>query len=158
MKHRMTEGFASGLGEGIANRSAKIGVIGLGYAGLPLALEFANAGFAVTGVDIDHDRCALLSQGKSYIDDVEDSAISPLVLAGNLRAVTSLCSAGDLDVVIVCVPTPLNKTREPDLSHVLAAVTSAKRIFGRGCSWFSSRLRIRVPPKMWLSHSLSVRI
>ena len=128
----MTGGFASGLGEGIANRSAKIGVIGLGYAGLPLALEFANAGFAVTGVDIDQDRCALLSQGKSYIDDVEDSAISPLVAAGNLRAVTSLCSAGDLDVVIVCVPTPLNKTREPDLSHVLAAVTSAKAHFRQG--------------------------
>jgi UDP-N-acetyl-D-glucosamine dehydrogenase len=130
--HRSREELVSALGAGIADRTARIGVLGLGYAGLPLAVAFASAGFSVTGVDLDQEKCDAVGQGRSYIADVRDSAIARLVTTGRLRAVTTLRSAGDINVLVVCVPTPLSKTKEPDLSQVLGAIKSAKSHFRRG--------------------------
>lgn len=106
----------------IAERTARIGVIGLGYVGLPLASEWAHAGFHVTGIDIDPQRVALCNQGKSWIDDVESDDLAALVHGDHLTATTDLAVLADLDAVSICVPTPVNKSKDPDVSAVLSAI------------------------------------
>jgi UDP-N-acetyl-D-glucosamine dehydrogenase len=106
----------------IRAREARVGVIGLGYVGLPLAVEFARAGYSVTGFDVDAHKAAQINAGKSYIPDVPDSDLSEAVNAGKLRATTDMHALGEMDAIDICVPTPLRKTKDPDLSYVVLAV------------------------------------
>jgi UDP-N-acetyl-D-glucosamine dehydrogenase len=109
------------LKEKLDTRKARVGVIGLGYVGLPLAVEFAKAGFDVTGFDVDESKVAELNQGRSYILDVTSEDVAACVKAGRLRATTDMSKLGDMDAVDICVPTPLRKTKDPDMSYVVSA-------------------------------------
>jgi UDP-N-acetyl-D-glucosamine dehydrogenase len=117
----MTEAIAT-LRRRIADRSARIGIVGLGYVGLPTAVAFAESGFEVVGIDIDEKRCAGVNEGRSHIEDVEATNVARLVRSGRLRAVTTVMDAGELDIIDVCVPTPLDKSREPDIAAVMTAI------------------------------------
>ena len=109
------------LREKILDRSAKIGIVGLGYVGLPLAVEFAQAGFKVWGIDVDKGRVDNLLAGRSYIQDVPQSTLSELVSAGKLTATTDYLVLKQIDAVSICVPTPLRKTRDPDIQYIADA-------------------------------------
>jgi UDP-N-acetyl-D-glucosamine dehydrogenase len=109
------------LRERIEDRSATVGVAGLGYVGLPLAVEFGRAGFRVVGIDPDATRIGHLARGESYIGDVSGDDVADLVRRGRLTGRTSWDDAAELDAVVICVPTPFNPNREPDLSFVRAA-------------------------------------
>ncbi len=102
----------------IDERSAAVGVIGLGYVGLPLAVEFGKAGFRVTGIDLDGGRVEQANRGQSYIADVRSDDLLAAKRAGGLAATTSWDVAGELDAIVICVPTPFSPNREPDLSFV----------------------------------------
>jgi UDP-N-acetyl-D-glucosamine dehydrogenase len=106
----------------IRSKKARIGVIGLGYVGLPLAVEFARAGFDTTGFDVDGSKIAQINAGKSYIPDVPDAELCAAVQAGKLRATSDMSQLGAMDAIDICVPTPLRKTKDPDLSFVVKAV------------------------------------
>src|SRR5215471_8883563 len=118
----LNSALASQLLERLRLRQATVGVVGLGYVGLPLAVEFARGGLNVVGIDLDARKVAALESGHSYIPDVPSSDISSLVSAGQLRATTDFAVVGDLDTVNVCVPTPLRKTKDPDMSYIVSAV------------------------------------
>ena len=105
--------------ERVATRQARLGIIGLGYAGLPLALAFAEAGFEVTGIDLSDERVASVNAGRSYLVDVPEERYAGL--AGELRATSDYSAVSELDALTICVPTPLSKTRTPDLRFVVAA-------------------------------------
>ncbi len=111
----------------IENRTARIGVIGLGYVGLPLAVEFAQEGYRTVGIDLDGRRVADLSRGRSYIADVSGEALKPLLASGKLSATTRYQALRKLDGVMICVPTPLRKTKEPDISYIVAASEALAR-------------------------------
>jgi UDP-N-acetyl-D-glucosamine dehydrogenase len=113
------------LHERILTREARIGVVGLGYVGLPLALEFARAGFSVTGLDSDEKKVDRVNTRRSYIEDVADGELEEV--ADTLRATANAAALADVDVVDICVPTPLRKTRDPDLSFVVQAVEAVAR-------------------------------
>ncbi len=116
--------IAAELHARISEKRARLGVLGLGYVGLPLAVEFAKAGFDVTGIDLSQEKVDLFNQGHSYIKDVPDSILEPLVKSGKLRATTDFSVIRNLDTVDICVPTPLRKTKDPDMSFVVAATES----------------------------------
>ncbi len=103
----------------IANKQITVGVVGLGYVGLPLAVEFGKAGFRTIGIDIDEDRVAQLNAGENYIQDVDDDELSALVDAKLFSATTDFSSIKDIDAALIAVPTPLNKTKDPDISYIL---------------------------------------
>jgi len=109
----------------INTRTARIGIIGLGYVGLPLAVEFAKAGFSVTGFDVDSAKNAAINEGRSYIPDVSHEELGTAVADGKLKATTDMLELAAMDVVDICVPTPLRKTKDPDLSYVIKAVEAA---------------------------------
>jgi UDP-N-acetyl-D-glucosamine dehydrogenase len=111
----------------IQDRTAVVGIIGLGYVGLPLAVEFAKAGFHVIGYDISQRVCTLLMSGKSHIQDVPDSDIAALVRNGSFEATTVEARLSEADAISVAVPTPLSKTRDPDMSYVIAATDAMTR-------------------------------
>lgn len=111
----------------IETRQAQVGVIGLGYVGLPLAVEFARSGFRVTGIDVDPEKIAQLHSGKSYIADVGSEEVAALVEQGRLRASSDYGLLAAMDTVDICVPTPLRKTKDPDLSYILAAVEQIQK-------------------------------
>jgi UDP-N-acetyl-D-glucosamine dehydrogenase len=102
----------------IESRSARIGVLGLGYVGLPLATEFAKAGFPVTGFEVDSAKVQSILKGRSYINDVPTVELSPLVRQKKLTATTNFSKLREMDAIIICVPTPLNKTKDPDISFI----------------------------------------
>ena len=106
----------------IESRSATCAVIGLGYVGLPLSVELASAGFTVYGIDKNLDKVEAVNRGESYIPDVRDEAVRDGVNAGKLKATTDFGVISDCDVVSICVPTPLNKTRDPDISYIISAL------------------------------------
>jgi len=106
----------------IETRTARVGVVGLGYVGLPLAVELATAGFETVGLDLDPRKIAAINAGESYIPDVPTSDVHSLVASGKLRATTDYRTVADLDTVNICVPTPLRKTKDPDMSFVVSAV------------------------------------
>jgi UDP-N-acetyl-D-glucosamine dehydrogenase len=108
--------------EKIDTRSAKIGVIGLGYVGLPLAMEFANAGYEVVGIDIDKDKVDLINNGKNYIKDVDSKLLKKAVANGMLTASVDFNKVKDLDSLSICVPTPLNKQKDPDISYIVSVM------------------------------------
>lgn len=100
------------------SHSGKVGILGLGYVGLPLACEFAKVGFTVTGFEVDNSKVRSLLAGKSYIGDIESREIHELVKTKRLSATTDFGKLRDMDAIIVCVPTPLNKTKDPDVSYI----------------------------------------
>ena len=109
------------LTEKIVSRTAEVGVIGLGYVGLPLAVEFANAGFPVTGIDVQSSKVDKLNAGCSYVSDVPSNAVQRHLTSGRFRATTDFSSLATIDTVNIAVPTPLRKTKDPDMSYVVAA-------------------------------------
>jgi UDP-N-acetyl-D-glucosamine dehydrogenase len=113
--------IASALETKIRNKTVRVGVVGLGYVGLPLAVEFAKAGFSVTGIDLAPSKVDQLNSGESYIQDVPTSELAPLVKSGLLRATADFGVIKDLDTVNIAVPTPLRKTKDPDMSFVVSA-------------------------------------
>lgn len=116
----------------IADKRARIGVIGLGYVGLPLAVEFARAGFHVVGYDVDATKVTTLNGGVSYIPDVPTAHVAETVAKGTLRATTDARELADVDVIDICVPTPLRKTKDPDLSYVVQAVEATAKVLRKG--------------------------
>lgn len=105
----------------IETREAVVGIVGLGYVGLPLAVAFAEAGFKVVGIDVIAEKVNLLNQGTSYIEDVPSSQLAPLVADGRFRASTSYSDLAEVDTISICVPTPLRKTGDPDISYIIDA-------------------------------------
>lgn len=118
---------AAALHRKLTDRTARTGIIGLGYVGLPLAVAFGLAGFTVVGIDVDQRKCDGLNRGESHIPDVHDNAVAELAAAGRFAAVSGMDAAGPLDTVNICVPTPLRKTKDPDLSYVAAAAGSVAK-------------------------------
>jgi len=117
----------SELLEKIKTKKAKIGVIGLGYVGLPLALEFVRSGYCVTGIDKSKERVESLSKGKSYVIDVRDEDIAQFVEKGILSITDDTSVLSDLDTISICVPTPLTKTKDPDMSYIINVSQEVKR-------------------------------
>ena len=111
----------------IKSKDMKIGIIGMGYVGLPLAVEFAKNGFKVIGIDIDKDKINKLNRGKSYILDVEDNILLNLIKNKTLAATNDYNILKKLNAIIICVPTPLSKTKTPDISYILTAVKEIKK-------------------------------
>lgn len=116
----------------ILQHKAKIAIIGLGYVGLPLAVEFGKAGFDVTGIEIDKEKVKMINQGEHYIQDVKDSELKELVKNNRMRATSNFSVLKEIDAVAICVPTPLRKTRDPDISYILAAVEEIAKYLHKG--------------------------
>ena len=116
----------------ITNKQAHIGVIGLGYVGLPLLVEFASSGFQGTGFEVDEDKAKQINAGTSYIGDVSSRKVKEVVDAKRLRATTDFSHLSECDAIIICVPTPLRKTKEPDVSYILAAAEQIAERLRRG--------------------------
>ena len=114
------------LKEKIIKNEAKMALIGMGYVGLPLAVVFAEAGFQVTGIDLDEKKTTMINQGISYIPDIESARLKKLTEQGSLKAVNDFSVLQDIDLVSICVPTPLRKTGDPDLSFIISATTCIK--------------------------------
>ncbi len=114
------------------DRTAVIGVVGLGYVGLPLAMEFVSAGYRVRGFDVNGAVVERLNAGRSHIQDVPSEALARAVGAGTFSATADLARLKEPDVVSICVPTPLSKTKDPDVSYVLAATNAVKQALRRG--------------------------
>jgi UDP-N-acetyl-D-glucosamine dehydrogenase len=134
---RMTSEAATGttstaLAEKISNKTARVGVVGLGYVGLPLAVEYAEAGFHVTGIDLSASKIERMNAGDSYVGDVPSSTLAPLVKKGLLRATTDFSVIRELDTINICVPTPLRKTKDPDMSYIVAACQEIAQYFHPG--------------------------
>jgi len=117
---------AKKLKQNILDKSAQVGILGLGYVGLPLAVAFAEAGFYVTGIDPAAEKIEKINQGISYVMDIPEAQLKPLVLNGMLKGTTDFSALQHLDAVSICVPTPLRKTGDPDLSFIINATDSVK--------------------------------
>src|SRR5919106_1605153 len=113
--------------ERIRTRRARCGVVGLGYVGLPLAVEFARAGFTTVGIDLDERKVRAINDGRSYIDDVPSQTVADLRTNNRLSATASFDIVDDLDTINICVPTPLRKAKDPDLSFIVAAAEATAR-------------------------------
>src|SRR5579883_1424372 len=127
-----TAPVAALLEEKIRTRRAHVGVVGLGYVGLPLAVEFAKAGFQVTGIDLSAEKTGQINAGVSYVGDIASSELEPLVREGTLRATTDFAAVAELDTVNICVPTPLRKTKDPDMSYIVSACQEIAKYFHAG--------------------------
>src|SRR6266568_5385719 len=114
--------LAGSLLDRIQNRDARVGIVGLGYVGLPLAVEFARAGFVTTGIDLDQRKIEAIALGHSYIPDVPTDTLASFVVSGRLSASGDFAVVDTLDTINICVPTPLRKTKDPDMSYIVAAV------------------------------------
>lgn len=114
------------LQEKISARSLHVGVVGLGYVGLPLATTFAEAGFHVTGIDVDQQKVDRANQGESYIPDISSTTLQALIDTGRLHFTSDYTVLEDIDAVSICVPTPLRKTRDPDVSYIIAATQQVR--------------------------------
>ena len=123
---------ATMLQEKIESREALAGVVGLGYVGLPLAVELAQAGFNVVGIDVLSHKVDAINRGESYIQDVPSSVLGPLVKAGKIRATTDFSAVKDLDTINICVPTPLRKTKDPDMSYIVKSCEEIAKHFHPG--------------------------
>jgi UDP-N-acetyl-D-glucosamine dehydrogenase len=120
------------LKEKIEKRKAVVGVIGLGYVGLPLAVEFGDQGFKVLGFEISQKKVKVINSGRSDIDDIEDRQVKNLVGKGLLKATLNFSLLKNADCISICVPTPLSKTKDPDVSYILSAVEQVKRYLHPG--------------------------
>jgi len=116
----------------ILEKRARVGIVGLGYVGLPLAVEFAKAGFSVTGIDISQEKTKRVNAGDSYVGDIPSATLKPLVETGKLRATTDFSAVLELDTINICVPTPLRKTKDPDMSFIVSSCQEIARHFHAG--------------------------
>ena len=116
----------------LKSRQATVGIVGLGYVGLPLAVEFAVEGFTVIGIDLSPSKVDAINRGESYIPDIPTSRLAPLVAAGKLRASTSYEALRAADTVSICVPTPLRQTKDPDMSYVIDSVNAVADVCHEG--------------------------
>src|SRR5437016_1463181 len=105
--------------EKISRRTLRVAVIGLGYVGLPLAVTFAEAGFHVTGIDVDQQKVDAANRGESYIPDIPSSTLQTLLDTKRIDFTSDYTVLKDIDAVSICVPTPLRKTRDPDISYII---------------------------------------
>jgi UDP-N-acetyl-D-glucosamine dehydrogenase len=117
------------LQEKIRNHTAKVGIVGLGYVGLPLAVEFAQAGFDVVGIDLVQAKVDEINRGSSYIQDIPTATLAPLVKSGKLKATTDYSAVAELDTINICVPTPLGKTKDPDMSFIMNSAEEIAKYF-----------------------------
>ena len=120
------------LEDKIRARTARVGIVGLGYVGLPLAVEFARAGFSVTGIDISQDKTRRVNAGDSYVGDIASATLGPLVESKKLTATTDFSAVLELDTINICVPTPLRKTKDPDMSFIVSSCQEIARHFHAG--------------------------
>src|SRR3984957_9531478 len=116
----------------IEARKAHAGVVGLGYVGLPLAVELAHAGFTVTGIDVLASKVDAINRGESYVQDVPTEVLKPLVQAGKIRATTDFAVVSELDTINIAVPTPLRKTKDPDMSYIVKSCEEIAKHFHAG--------------------------
>jgi len=116
----------------LVTRTAKVGVVGLGYVGLPLAVEFAGAGFRVTGIDVQESKVGRLNLGDSYVQDIPSSTVADLINQHKFCATTDFSVISSLDTVNICVPTPLRKTKDPDMSYIVSACEGIAKHLHRG--------------------------
>jgi len=128
----MSEQLKQILIEKFKRHNARVAILGMGYVGLPLAVVFAEAGFSVTGIDPDARKIELLNKGTSYIPDVTTETVAKLVKAGKLKATTDFSVLKDMDAVSICVPTPLRKTGDPDMSFIISAIEQLARYMHKG--------------------------
>jgi UDP-N-acetyl-D-glucosamine dehydrogenase len=124
--------LAQSLIDKIESRNARVGVVGLGYVGLPLAVEFARAGLTTTGIDLDGRKVDEINAGRSYIPDVQHADVASLRKAERLGATTDFSVVSELDTVNICVPTPLRKTKDPDMSYIVSAAEQIVRYLHPG--------------------------
>jgi UDP-N-acetyl-D-glucosamine dehydrogenase len=115
------------LSEKIRARTARVGIVGLGYVGLPLAVEFARAGFSVTGVDLQQSKVDQVNGGKSYVQDIDSRELNRMVREEKLSATADFSAIAEMDTINICVPTPLRKTKDPDMSYILSACQEIAR-------------------------------
>jgi UDP-N-acetyl-D-glucosamine dehydrogenase len=120
------------LRQKIEAKTARVGIVGLGYVGLPLATEFAKAGFNVTGIDVQYSKVDGLNRGESHIQDIASSEIAQLVNEKRFRATTDFSVVRELDTINICVPTPLRKTKDPDMSYIVSAMEEIAKHFHPG--------------------------
>ena len=116
----------------IENREIVVGVVGLGYVGLPLAVEKAKAGFKTIGFDVQAQKVEMVNAGHNYIGDVVDSDLAGIVKSGMLSATTDFSFVKDVDFVAICVPTPLDAHQQPDISYVRDSATSVSKYLKKG--------------------------
>src|SRR3989304_3661286 len=128
----------------IKSKNATIGIIGLGYVGLPLAMEFCKAGFQVTGFDIEDKKVELLQKGKSYIKHIDSSRITDN--GSRFSPTTDFSKLSNMDCIIICVPTPLNKNREPDMTYVFNTTKTIARYLRKGQLIFLESTTYPSPP------------
>lgn len=114
------------LREKIMQRTLRVGIIGLGYVGLPLAATFAQAGFHVTGIDVDQQKVDAANRGESYIADISKSTLQALIETKRLHFTSDYAVLDDIDAISICVPTPLSKTRDPDISYIISATQQVR--------------------------------
>jgi UDP-N-acetyl-D-glucosamine dehydrogenase len=124
--------LAAALLNKIESRRARTGVVGLGYVGLPLAVELAKAGFRATGIDLDPRKTQAIQEGRSYIPDVSNADVLALTQEGKLDATTDFSIVRELDTINICVPTPLRKTKDPDMSYIVSAVEAIAKHLHEG--------------------------
>ncbi len=113
----------------LENKTAKIGILGMGYVGLPLAVVFAEAGFDVIGIDPIQEKMDLLNKGESYILDIPTPQLAKLVKSGKIKGTSDYSVLSEIDAVSICVPTPLRKTGDPDLSFIVSATDSLSSVY-----------------------------
>ena len=120
------------LREKIETKTAKVGIVGLGYVGLPLAMEFAKAGYTVTGIDVQESKVTGLNRGESHVQDVDAADVARFVNEKRFNATSDFSVVRDLDTINICVPTPLRKTKDPDMSFIVSAVDEIAKHFHPG--------------------------
>ena len=146
----------------LRSKSARIAIMGMGYVGLPLAVVFAKAGYVVTGIDPDNRKIIMLNNGISYIPDVPTEELSKLVKSGNLKGTSDFSVLGEMDAVSICVPTPLRKTGDPDMSFILSATEELAKYMHKGIvvvlesSTYPGTTREVLLPKLGVEKSLIV--
>ena len=146
----------------LKDKQARVGILGLGYVGLPLAVVFAEAGFHVTGVDPDARKVDSLSKGISYIPDVKTSAVEKLVKSGNLTATTDFSILQEMDAVSICVPTPLRQTGDPDMSFIISATDELAKYMHKGMvivlqsTTYPGTTRELLLPKLGMERGLTI--
>jgi len=152
------------LVEKLKNKEARIGILGLGYVGLPLAVVFAEAGYHVTGIDPDSRKIDAIADGKSYIPDVKPGSIKKLVDSGMFSATTDFSVLKDIDAVSICVPTPLRKTGDPDMSFILSATEELAKYIHKGMvvvlesTTYPGTTRELLLPKLGVEQNLEVGV
>src|SRR6266403_845584 len=120
------------LEDKIKTGKARVGVVGLGYVGLPLAVEFARAGFSVTGIDLVESKVDSINRGESYVQDIPTDVLRPFVENKKIQATTDFSIIAELDTINICVPTPLRKTKDPDMSFIQSACQEIAKYFHPG--------------------------